>query len=28
MKMDWIEQHWPEDDAKQAEQWIIEAVSL
>ncbi|KAJ6473957.1 hypothetical protein C8R47DRAFT_1053485 [Mycena vitilis] len=27
MKMEWIEKHWPDDDAKQAEKWMIESVS-
>ncbi|KAJ7464855.1 hypothetical protein B0H11DRAFT_2159707 [Mycena galericulata] len=26
MKMDWITNHWPADDAAQAEEWMIEAV--
>ncbi|KAJ7696975.1 hypothetical protein B0H17DRAFT_1266691, partial [Mycena rosella] len=26
MKMEWIEQHWPADDAAQAEEWMIDAV--
>lgn len=28
MKMEWIEKHWPEDDATKAEEWIIEAICL
>ncbi|KAJ7243484.1 hypothetical protein C8J57DRAFT_1040176, partial [Mycena rebaudengoi] len=26
MKMDWIEAHWPAEDARKAEQWMVEVV--
>lgn len=28
MKLEWIEEHWPANDAKQAQEWMLETVRL